>query len=356
MDKPKSRFTLKRNRQERNQATEHLTFKDNKGRRPVFAKRDDYLAFKDHATDIAGTPVFLISCHSAICTSYASCRTGRRYIRQSEDAGLPVFTIPAATYILNASQGGEVCTAFPITANILRYNIDYLRKFLLVEDKHDGKIMGEKKRNTNYGVQLQNLMRATNVTYPNISCTFTDDYGSTDLGVFDLTAGGSFTSSHSILDTTADGPYGDKSWFLDDIISAVYAKKGISSGIFVFIGCTPQYSVRTLNAIREGGAAMDEAIHLIYWADLLFNGLVPVAPVHTMAALGYALPKPVGTIARLYPNGRFMAATADEHGVTPASAFPLKKPSKNESEKRQYNNVKEERNAANKIFATKLGP
>lgn len=236
--------------------------------------------WRQFATEVMYTPIYLISCHSAVCISYERCKTPMR-----KEPGIPKFRIPANTYILNFSAGGDFCLVnMPRTKRIARLK-DEFKKVLLLDSREDVNRGPEPKEHDFVGSAL----RATQSDYPNISCTFKET-GPNILGVFNLDVPvPEFTNEYSMIKDTQLGPYGDDTWYLDDIIQYVYTQTGTNRGIFVFAGCTSGYIQAKTKKNLNGPVAQAilEAHEMIRIADLEYG-----AKVDTIDR---------GTIKREYP-------------------------------------------------------
>jgi hypothetical protein len=202
-----------------------------------------------------------------------------------KEPGIPKFHIPANTYILNFSTGGDYCLFNEHMSKLVAKYKDEFRKLLLLDTRDD---VNSGPSSKEYGV-LSSTMRATQSDYPNISCTFKDAIPINNSGVFNLDIATFFTNEHSMIKDTQLGPYGDETWYLDDIIQYVYTQTGKNRGIFIFAGCTSGFVQAKTKKNLNGpiGKAILEAHELIRIADLEYG-----AKVDTIDR---------GTIVREYP-------------------------------------------------------
>jgi hypothetical protein len=220
------------------------------------------------------TPLYLIACHSAVCISYASCKTpGRK--------GTPIFRIPPSTYILNFTSGGEYCMFGTAAAKMVQLHKNEFRKFLLLDDRDDV-FRGEAPKEYSF---VSSVMRATQADYPNIGCTFKEKPGiPNELGVFNLDTTTHIANEHSLISATQLGPYKDDVWYLDDIINYVYSTQKQNKGIFLFAGCTSGFKQAKLPKNLNGPAskAIEYAHNLIRIAELEYGTTAPVIDRETI--------------------------------------------------------------------------
>jgi len=284
--------------------------------------------------------MFMINCHSAICASYTTCEVPGR-----TGDGLPTFRIPNGTFLLNVSDGGEVCAPVYDAKQIYSdfYKMQLIRRMLLIDDKED--IPKLKRTIFNYSRSISGFMRATDAIYPNFVCSFVEETDP-NMGVFDLD-----DMDTNLIDISA----GDM--FLEDIIRTVYTKCGIDAGIFVFVGCSSPFVKKSLADVRALSDAFDEAYGLIRTADLTFARQVPTASFKHLKREGMA---PVDIHSKypfsafVYPNGKFIASMADSLDESAGTLFPIakkhtKKYARNPTE---MNDLKEEVVMANAILKT----
>jgi len=292
-----------------------------------------------HVEKLLDLPIFLINCHSAICASYTTCdvpgRTGDE---------LPTFHIPNGTFVLNVSDGGEVCAPIVFDSRKLYsdfYKMQLIRRTLLIDDKED--IPKLKRMRFNYSRSISGFMRATDTKYPNFVCSFVDDTDP-NLGVFDLE-----DTDTNLIDISA----GDM--FLEDIIRTVYTKCNIDAGIFVFVGCSSPFVKHSLADVRALSDAFDKAYGLIRTADLTFAHQVPTASFKHLQREGLA---PVDIDAKIpfpafvYPNSKFIASMADTLDESPGTLFPIAKKhtKKFKNNPTEMNGLREEVILANEIM------
>ena len=228
--------------------------------------------------EIMSIPVYLILCHGAICKSYADCEVPRK------EKGSPKFMIPESTYILNVTSGGEYCMYSPADSLLFKEEEQNLRKLLLIDDRNDTVLANA----TGYPL-LTTLMRATEVDYPNIRCSFTDPI-LTDLGIYNLSTTDEFISKNSLFDVQR----GTAVWLLDDLIAETYRVTGNSKGIFLFTGCTSGFRDNAQTA-----KAVDDAETLLYLAETSYSRIKPTLSVERLKGLG-AVPTTIRTIYPLY--------------------------------------------------------
>lgn len=308
------------------------------------------LEWADHVTAVNSLPIFLISCHGEICTSYAARGKGR-----TARGDFPTCDLSQGTYVLNATSGGEVCSVHANTPLILKDQVPLLLKMLLIDDKTSIPCLN--KRNVDFTACVSGYMRATNITdYPNIMCTFKerDEVAASptsDMGVFDLDTTIDFKSPNSILDIRSPkaGPHKSHTWFLDEIIQEVYAKQGIQSGVFVFMGCTSQGAPYRLDSMIATESAMDEAIWRIRNADLLFNRLTLTKSYEELEKEGIEPHNLRTAPGSAYINGMFLASMARALDEEPTTLFPTNG-ARSSSNKRYLEELREEVNIATKIL------
>ena len=218
--------------------------------------------------EVMSIPIYLVSCHSALCINYAQCRTPTR---PNTGPGIPTFMIPVSTYILNFTAGGEYCIFNAHLSSVTRSFTDDFRKLLLVNDRND--INRSNKPHSFVG----QTMRAAATEYPNISCTFIEKHGPNELGVFDLAKYSEFSNEHSLITADELGPYGDDTWYLDDIIAKTYERTKINAGIFLFAGCSsPLEGAKTVKNLTGAiGKSIEKAQAMIYLAETSYGTLKP---------------------------------------------------------------------------------
>jgi hypothetical protein len=218
--------------------------------------------------EVMSIPIYLVSCHSALCIDYTQCRTPTRKNTGSE---IPSFMIPASTYILNFTAGGEYCLFNEHTSRIARLFQDDFRKLLLINDRDD---IGRSTKPQSFVGQT---MRAAATEYPNISCTFIEKAGPNELGVFDLAKTSKFVNEQSLIKADEKGPYGDDTWYLDDIIAETYKRTGTAAGIFLFAGCSSPLTGATSvkNLTGAIGRSIEKAQTMIYLAETSYRTLKP---------------------------------------------------------------------------------
>jgi len=221
--------------------------------------------------ELDATPFYLILCHAALCQSYAICRTPTK---PETNSGIPTFTIPPHTYIMNFTSGGEYCLFGTHSAAEVKYNEHNFRSLLLLNDR------GNVRRGNGVYPFVSSVMRAApHSEYPNISCTFhEDDPADNNNGVFPISKADEPTNEHSIIKQDERGPYpGDpEAWYLEDIIAETYKRTGINKGIFVFAGCTSSFiqAKSRANLIGIVDEAASAAQRKIYNAEVEYATLV----------------------------------------------------------------------------------
>jgi len=214
-------------------------------------------------------PIYLISCHSALCVNYAQCGTPTR---ADIGSGIPIFKIPKSTYILNFTAGGEYCLFNAYKAFLTKENRSEFRKLLFINDRDDI------SRSDKPFPFVGQVMRAAAIDYPNISCIFREK-GINDLGVFDLDKTSVFLNENSIIKATEEGPYNDVvgTWYLDDIIAKTYKHAETNKGIFIFAGCSsPLVTAKSVQHLTSAiGKSIDTAQQMIYLAETSYSTLKP---------------------------------------------------------------------------------
>ena len=223
-------------------------------------------------------PIYLIACHSAVCISYASCKTPGR---KQKNPGIPTFRIPPSTYILNFTSGGEYCMFGTAAANMVKLHKDEFRKFLLLDDRDDV-FRGDDPKEYTF---VSSVMRATQAEYPNIGCTFKEKPEIlNELGVFNLDTTTKIINENSLISATQLGPYKDDVWYLDDIIQYVYSTQKQKKGIFLFAGCTSGFkqALTRKNLTGPAGKAIEDAHNLIRIAELEYGTTAPVIDRETI--------------------------------------------------------------------------
>ena len=222
-------------------------------------------------------PIYMISAHGSVFTTYAEAEsaplTGLPEIKEVNypgpiSVGFPVVRIPESTYILNLTGGGEYCIALPDLTQTMINSITDIRNFFLLDDKRDVILPPEPKHPL-----LYSSYRATNTNYPNMLLSL--DPPDDQTGVFELTKMKTFatdkTNAAAIIIPESSPK---KKWFLNEIIEAVYAKRGDRRGIFIIAACSSAGKAQA--NIAGPVAALDLASNMIRHADLIYSSQVPV--------------------------------------------------------------------------------
>ena len=279
---------------------------------------------------ITNTPIYLIICHASLCISYASCKTPSR---KQKGGGIPTFSIPPDTYILNLTEGGQYCLFGGAEAVLASINKDQFRNILLLDDLEDV-FRGKGK----YPF-ISSAMRATTGSiYPNIGCTFREKPDIlNENGVFDLEKPiPRIINTYSLIKYDELGPYKDDTWYLDDIIKNTYTKTGIPRGIFVFAGCTSGFKQAKKAANLNGpiASAILKGVQLIRDAEYEYRSnvgtidratIIREAPEHTAINIGTN-----GRISREDPTlMAYLTAAAGEKDVSVLFPTILKKDPEN---------------------------
>jgi hypothetical protein len=314
-------------------------------------------------------PIFIINCHSALCIDYNMCiGPGGTYRKQPQHNNfqygsiqIPSFTVEPDTYIWSIAGAGEGCYNNISLDRAIAISTENFRKALTVTSLQDDiKPHPETPRGL-----IRNSTRATNCVYPNISCTFVEDKdqlaarnGVNALGVFRIKNPGVVFDNSSLgdignsigycmLSDEHSGPYGNKDWFLSDIIEYVYSimypsprwvfTKPKRKGIFIFSGCvTP---IRSYESALKHNSSITLERHMRYvdGAEVLINNnnleyssKKPTMDIKQINSfLGFEEFKI--TDARIYtnpttPNANALAgvnaATEDIHALAAASSVP----------------------------------
>lgn len=274
--------------------------------------------WKQFYDELSTYPIFLINCHSALCIDYAMCigRGGRypffppKHHQKYGRSQIPSFTVGPNTYIWSIAGAGEECYNTMFLDIAITDNIENFRRALTVTSLQDDI---EKNPDSPYNV-ISNSMRATDCDYPNISATFVEDAeqirikGRNSMGVYHLKNAGmvldntltdsSNAPGYCILNDTTNGPYGNKDWFLSDIIENVYSRGEFSDrkGIFILSGCAGPYrsfaSAKTRDPstrIQEHLKHVDEAETLIRLNNMEYSRKKPVMDIGNIRRYeGYA--------------------------------------------------------------------
>jgi hypothetical protein len=218
-------------------------------------------SFKRTVKEIRSLSVFLISAHACLCPFESKCF----------GADIPpTFELPKQTFTLSFSQAGDAtCVHDPYV--IQKYQI--LRDYLYLHSQGD--INNSANVGTTKFSMFSGMRRAVGPTeYPNINFTLNDAPGTArkdnPYGVYELTSK-AFTNalSHETLNNTLSILSEDASrtdWTLQQIIQEVYAKKKISSALFIIGGC--------LTSCNNPDKAKTEADREKISADLTRHGLL----------------------------------------------------------------------------------
>jgi len=279
-------------------------------------------------------PMYVISTHSAICKSYATCGTPI----SRKEKGFPVFKIPKNTFIISMATAGETCRFGNF--GLLARKVDEIQKWLITTDKTDAisYFPGDSY------VGLSSLYRATDTLYPNVSCTFQSEPGvPNDLGVFDLHKTKDFVHRNSIIQQSDKSPHPEEptgsrqSWYLDELIQKVYEKTGIAKGVFIFAGCMSELHSTNLDSAES----LDFAEQLIRTADLTYTSRVPTVDVNLVSKPL----RPINLYMRplnsehphfLEPTALAMASAAHTLGTELRTLFPNAK----RFDEKEYNDAK----------------
>ena len=272
--------------------------------------------------EVLTIPIYLIACHSALCISYESCKTPSR---KQQRLGIPTFRIPSHTYIMNFTSGGEYCLFNASLAIRVKSTATEFRKLLLLNDRAD---VREGEEAHEHGFVRSVVRAAPDAVYPNISCTFKEDKGDNELGVFNVEETDIFTNEHSLIKHTDPGPYPEdpESWYLDDIINETYKRTKTTRGIFIFSGCTSGFKQAKTKANLNGsaGKAISDAESLIRMADVEYGTKVhgldremieSINPTLVPTNFGIRFP-----VRQIDPTS--MAALAAATGETIETLFP----------------------------------
>jgi len=174
---------------------------------------------------------------------------------------------------MNFTAGGEYCLFNAATARFTAVYTNEFRKLLLLHDRDDVERGGVPREHS----FVSSVWRAApSAVYPNISCTFKENMGPNELGVFNIDTTRKFTNEHSLIKHDELGPYGDDTWYLDDIIKETYKRTGENKGIFLFSGCTSGFHQAVTKANLTGAIdkAISDAQKLIYLAETEYGTVV----------------------------------------------------------------------------------
>jgi hypothetical protein len=174
---------------------------------------------------------------------------------------------------MNFTAGGEYCLFNAVTSKLTKTYANEFRKMLLLHDRDDVERGGVPREHS----FVSSVWRAAPAAaYPNISCTFKEKAGPNDLGVFNLETTGKFINEHGLIKHDEIGPYGDDTWYLDDIIKETYKRTGEKKGIFIFAGCTSGFkqAVTKANLNSAIEKAISDAQRLIYLAEIEYGTTV----------------------------------------------------------------------------------
>lgn len=208
------------------------------------------------------TPMYLISAHSCICPSTGECFGEKKPFS---------FAIPPDTYIASLVQVGDFFCGDQ--SDILLHK-DHIRTFMSLTSESDVYMMSGVGTST--FSFFSGIMRATSlkdepVLYPNINFTVNEHIGKdktklkkpedNDNGVYAIDKLDKSTTLNNTLSIIPQGLKRDN-LFLQDIITEVYTKTGISKGIFILAGC-----LETCKATKQD---MDSAAGLIHLANVKY--------------------------------------------------------------------------------------
>jgi len=315
--------------------------------------------WKNQSRFIMGLPIYLISCHSTICVSYKAC--GITSKPKSTIKGMPTFTLPESVFVLNITSGAEYCYSGDVLSDDIYNQSSDIKKLLLVEDRDEiemRNLLNSKSSNSNSNASnssnssikplIRRFNRATNVVYPNLSCTFVEHdkryRKNNDLGVFNLeTTHTPIRSKNSLIPATEAGPYPEdpELWFLEDIINRISP----TNAIFVLVACsTIQIDKNSTNNINGIENITDTVQTMIYRADLLYNSLVPTLDIKTIESVDSSkVPYNYGSEPSYLPTSTTMVLTALAMNEPIGSVYPKPK-SKSKSKTKKPSNLQVEYN------------
>ena len=300
--------------------------------------------WKFQSSFIMDLPIYLIMCHSNICLSYKAC--GITSKPKSSIKGMPTFTIPDSVFLLNITSGAEYCYSGDMLSEDIYNQSSDIKKLLLVEDRDEIEmrhLMNSSKSsnssNSSNSIKplIRRFNRATNVEYPNFSCTFVEHnklIKNHDLGVFNLeTTTMPIRNKNSLIHATEVGPHPEKPdvWFLEDIINRISPK----NAIFVLVGCSEiLISENSPNAIEN---TTDKVQTMIYRAELLYNSLVPTLDIKTIESVDSAqVPYNYGSEPSYLPTSTTMVLTALAMNEPLHNVYPEPKPNPKSNIQKEY--------------------
>jgi hypothetical protein len=254
-------------------------------------------------------PIFIIACHGTICPTYEECG----YPPSIENKNPPTFFLDENTILLNPSAGGEVLYSCFTDIQDLVNNPMLIRTVSVVTDKADlqSVTMNSEKE---YGVPISSFMRASNSEYPNILCDF-DSGGDKSMlmGVVEMVDGG-------LVKYVINPKKSAQKGLLRDIIRETYRIANVSSGIFIFIGCTSAfYFPQTKSHAVAFSKISDNASLLIREADLNYNSLVATTDISNIDMRPFYKQPYFGEVI---PNSSTLLGDAIAHDDTVANIYP----------------------------------
>jgi hypothetical protein len=233
-------------------------------RKPIVSRTSfrKALAFQK---EIETIPIYFINAHSCLCGKEGEC--------MGEEVDF-FFEIPSDTYLLTYGEPGDYSCLTEASLDILLSNSETIRDFLTVHSASNLRNLSQGKAYSFFG----QLMRATQsiegekLHYPNINYSFNPDKEGTQAsknkyGVFRIDENNTVLSMNTISNRLSVIPQNSrrKNWFLKDIIHEVYARTGISKGIFLNGGCLSSCSRENIT-----GPLLKKAGEIISHANMMY--------------------------------------------------------------------------------------
>ena len=234
------------------------------GSEKLSVSKTNYESVKEFIRKIRNTPLYFINAHACICDTSGSCHG---------DKMEPFFTIPNDAYILTFGTATDFSCLDEISIPFLLRQKQNIKDYLWIHSASD---MSQHKEigKTLFSV-FADLKRATqsvtgDIKYPNLNYSFNNDKSVADrsakvnpYGVYRIHSGFDVTNmnnTQSILPQDSSR----NNWFLEDIIKEVYAKTGISTGIFLNGGCLSSCTNEAIGMHMNLAAHIMNEAHSIY--------------------------------------------------------------------------------------------